>query len=84
MSENKAHRQQHSGGTRGNRNYDKPDYVSKHAKSNIGIQDPRTTKIQIMLTHERKSVMNKTIELYQLEKEKKKWESDGFKVTICN
>lgn len=79
-----AKKQQHINGTRGNRNFNKPDCISKHKKSKSGSLDPRTTKIQIMLTHERKSVMNKTIELYQFEREKLKWEKDGYTVTLVN
>lgn len=79
-----AKKQQHPNGTRGNRNFNKPDCISKHKPSKSVSKDERTTKIEIRLVHPRKCVLNKTIELYSLERETKKWEADGWEVYVCN
>lgn len=80
----KAHRQQHGGGTRGNRNFNKPDFVSPHKASEIELQDKRTTKVEIRITHDRRGVFTKQIELYQLESEISKWEKDGYTISVTN
>lgn len=79
-----ASKQQHGGGTRGNRQFNKPDFVSPHKKSKLDLQDERTTKIEIRVTHERRGVFTKTIELYQLENETKRWEKDNYIVSVNN
>lgn len=79
-----ANKINHSNGTKGNRSFDKPDFVSKHKKSKIDLKDERVTKVEIRLTHPRKCVLNKTIELYSLERETKKWQADGWEVSVCN
>jgi hypothetical protein len=79
-----ASKQQHAGGTRGNRQFNKVDFVSPHKKSKTSIKDERTTKIEIRLVHPRRSVMVKTIETYQLESERSKWAKDGWELFINN
>lgn len=79
-----ASKQQHAGGTRGNRNFNKPDCISKHKPSKSVSVDERTTKIEIRLVHPRRSVMVKTIEAYQLESERSKWAKDGWELFINN
>lgn len=79
-----AKKVQNGNGVKGNRNFAKEDLVSKHRKSKIDLQDKRSTKIEIRLTHPRKSVQVKTIELYQLESEKVKWGRDDWEISISN
>ena len=79
-----ASKQQHGGGTRGNRQFNKPDFVSPHKKSKLDLNDKRTVMIEIRLVHPRRSVMVKTIESYKYEAEKRKWESDGWELFINN
>lgn len=79
-----AKKVQNGNGVKGNRNFAKEDLVSKHRKSKIDLKDKRSTKIEIRLTHPRKSVQVKTIELYRLESEKLKWGRDGWNVDISN
>jgi len=70
--------------TKGNRNFPKEDLVTKHRKSKIDLKDERTTKIEIRLVHPRRSVMVKTIEMYQLESERSKWAKDGWELFLNN
>lgn len=85
MEEIKAHKVQNTHGVKGNRNVEKPDFVSPHRRSKVkSIKDPRTFPIQLRLVHPTKAVQVKTIEAYQLEKEIKKWEGDNYKVFINN
>ena len=79
-----AKKVQNGNGVKGNRSINKPDLITKHKKSKIDTKDKRSTKIEIRLTHPRKSVQVKTIELYQLESEKAKWGKDGWEVSISN
>lgn len=79
-----ANKVNQTNGTKGNRLFDKPDLVSKHKPSKLGLSDPRRTKIKLMLSHPKKSVQPSTVELWELEREKKKWEDMGFSVTVIN
>jgi len=79
-----ASKQQHSGGTRGNRQFNKPDCISKHKPSKLGLNDPRRIEIKLMLSHPKQSVQPLTVELWEVEREKRKWESMGFSVTVVN
>jgi len=79
-----AKKQQHPNGTRGNRNFNKPDCISKHKPSKSVSVDERTTKIEIRITHERRGVFTKTIDLFQLESETSRWEKDNYKVFVNN
>lgn len=79
-----ARKVQHGHGVKGSRDFPKEDYVSKHKPSKIDLKDERVTKVEIRLTHPRRSVMTKVIDLYQLESETRKWEKDNWKVFVNN
>ena len=71
--------------TKGNRNYEKEDFTRNHKKSKVkSIIDPRIVKINILLSHERRGCLNKTIEMHQLDIMKARWERDGYILTVIN
>lgn len=79
-----ARKQQHTNGVKGNRDLNKIDLVTKHKPSKVDLQDERTTKVEIRITHERRGVFTKQIELYQLQSEIAKWEKDNYTVSVTN
>ena len=71
--------------TKGNRNFPKEDFTKNHKKSKVkSIADPRLEKINILLSHQRRGCLNKTIELHQLDIMKARWERDGYTLTVIN
>ena len=80
----KAHKQQHNSGTKGNRNFPKEDYTGRHRKSDVSTKDDRTNKVQIVLTHSSRGTLKKSVESYRLESEIKKWNKDGWFISVIN
>jgi hypothetical protein len=71
--------------TRGNRNYEKEDFIRNHKKSKVkSVVDPRLEEVNILLTHQRRACLNKTIELHQLDIMRARWERDGYTLTVIN
>jgi len=79
-----ARKQQHTNGVKGNRDIDKIDLVTKHKPSKVQLNDPRRVEVSLMLSHPKQSVQPLTIELWELERVKKKYEDMGFSITIVN
>lgn len=85
MEEPKAHRVQNTSGVKSNRDFNKPDFVSKHRPSKVKLNDPRRTEIKLSISSPKSAVKTPlTVELWKLEKEKRKWESMGYDVHVCN
>jgi hypothetical protein len=85
MEAKKAHKVQNTNGVKGNRTVPKENFVNRHKKSTPkGVIDTRIVKVEIRLVHPRRSVMVKTIEMYQIEAERSKWAKDGWELFINN
>jgi hypothetical protein len=85
MEEIKAHKVRNTNGVKSNRTVLKEDFTRKHRKSSPkGVVDERKTIIELRLTHLSRGVMNKKIELWQLESETARWRRDNWEVNICN
>lgn len=77
-----ARKQQQTSGTKGNRDIIKPNFIESHKRSEVATNDPRYKKVTIKATHPRKPSITKEIEYYSLEREVKRWQSEGYLVEV--
>jgi hypothetical protein len=71
--------------TRGNTSIAKEDFTRNHKKSKVkSVIDPRVVEINILLSHQRRGCLNKTIEMHQLDIMRSRWERDGYTLTVIN
>jgi len=80
-----ASKQQHAGGTRGNRQFNKPDCISKHKPSTIDLGDPRMVDVELMLSNPKvSSVRNITVKMHKVELTIEKYKKIGISATVVN
>jgi hypothetical protein len=79
-----ALKQQQTNGTKSNRHFPKEDYVKPHKRSKLDLQDQRVVKVKFLISHPRRcpNGMIKEIESFEVERETRKFERDGYKVEL--
>lgn len=79
-----ALKQQNGNGVKGNRQFNKPDFVSPHRPSKLNLNDERVKKVKILIKRPRRypNGITHEIESFKVLKETEKWVRDGFSVEL--